>query len=137
VSGAEVFAQWTWRLFFAWGWKMKNFWKRWKTKTLAAEPEREWTPQMYLNAAKAERMAADAELAAANFELNHFDARRPRLVNVDGQIAAFYHPELRKPLAARQSQAHAALTRAIQRESEVIDRYAPEPIRCIGGVRVA
>jgi hypothetical protein len=122
---------------FFFGGEMENFFRRSKMKTTAADPEPEWTPQMYLDHAKANRMLADFELGEAIDALNRFDAKHPSLVNIDGQTAAFFYPELRKPFAARKNQAHAALMEAIAHEDVMRQRYAPsKESRWIGGVRV-
>lgn len=117
---------------------MKQWLRRWKTAAAVAEPEPQWTPQDYLDHAKAARMAADQDLAAAIFELNQFDRQHPTTVNLDGRILRQFFPEQRKPYAARQSQAHARLMVAIAHEDVMIQRYAPsKEVRFIGGVRVA
>jgi hypothetical protein len=112
--------------------------KHWLRRMMKAKtPEPEWTGQMYLDHAKAERMLADRELGEAIDALNRFDARRPQAVNVDGQTAVFFYPELRKPFAAAKSRAHARLMEAIEHENVMLQRYAPnQEVRYIGGVRV-
>ncbi len=111
----------------------------WLRKAKAIDPEPEvWTPQMYLDHAKAQRMKADGELADAIDAENHFNARHPQAIDWDGRIVEQFVPEQRKPFAARVSQAHARLMAAIAHEDVMIQRYAPsKESRYIGGVKVA
>jgi hypothetical protein len=110
----------------------------WKTKPteVDAPAEPEMTPAQYLLEADIALKIARENYANACLQVSQFKVRHPDYVQVGNAIVRQFFPENPEWKAAtrRESQAHDAMCKAIERRAALIEQYGPRETRHIAGV---